>query len=57
MQIPLEMLGDREAVDGWLKAHEDEFAALAEKRRIAGRAKLVAVMQRNMTRADRFAGG
>lgn len=48
LQIPLEMLGDRAAVDGWLKAHEAEFAALAEKRRAAGRAKLEAVMRRNM---------
>ena len=46
--IPEEMLGDREAVDRWLMAHEIDFAALAEQRRIAGRAKLVKVIQRNM---------
>ena len=48
LQIPEEMLGDREAVDGWLAAHADEFAALAEQRRLAGRAKLEQVIQRNM---------
>ncbi len=48
LQIPQEMLGDLQAVDGWLKEHEAEFAALAEKRRTAGRAKLVEVIQRNM---------
>ena len=48
LQIPLEMLGDREAVDGWLSKHGEEFVALAEKRRLAGRAKLEEVIQRNM---------
>ena len=48
LQIPLEMLGDREAVDGWLAKHREEFAALAEQRRLAGRAKLEEVIQRNM---------
>ena len=48
LQIPEEMLGDREAVDGWLSEHEQEFMALAEQRRLAGRAKLEEVIQRNM---------
>jgi glutamate dehydrogenase (NAD(P)+) len=46
--IPDEMLGDREAVDGWLVDHRQDFQALAERRRLAGRAKLVEVIQRNM---------
>ncbi len=46
--IPPEMLGDREAVDRWLTGHKEEFAALAEQRRLAGRAKLVEVIRRNM---------
>jgi glutamate dehydrogenase (NAD(P)+) len=48
LQIPLEMLGDREAVDGWLFKHREEFATLAEQRRLAGRAKLEEVIKRNM---------
>ena len=48
LQIPTAMLGDRTAVDGWLEANAEAFAALAEERRRAGRAKLVSVMQRNM---------
>ncbi len=46
--IPEEMLGDRQAVDEWLSRHAAEFSHLAEKRRAAGRAKLVEVVQRNM---------
>ena len=48
LQIPEGMLGDRAAVDGWLAKHADAFAALAEQRRLAGRAKLEEVIQRNM---------
>jgi glutamate dehydrogenase (NAD(P)+) len=46
--IPDEMLGDRAAVDNWLAKHEREFVTLAEKRRLAGRAKLEEVIRRNM---------
>jgi glutamate dehydrogenase (NAD(P)+) len=46
--IPQEMLGDRVAVDRWLMKHKEEFATLAEQRRLAGRAKLVEVIRRNM---------
>ena len=46
--IPEEMLGDRQAVDRWLEEHRQEFAELAERRRAAGRAKLVEVIRRNM---------
>jgi glutamate dehydrogenase (NAD(P)+) len=48
LQIPEEMLGDREAVDGWLAAHSEEFAALAEARRIAGEKQIREVVRRNM---------
>jgi len=36
LRIPQEMLGNPQAVDGWLKSHAAEFAALAEQRRLAG---------------------
>ena len=48
LKIPEEMMGNREAVDQWLSAHADDFAALAEKRRIAGEAWVQRVIQRNM---------
>ena len=48
LQIPREMLGDREAVDGWLDAHCEEFAALAERRRLAGEQQIKEVVSRNM---------
>ena len=48
LQIPEEMLGNREAVDKWLEAHQEEFAALAEQRRIAGEVQLNKVVRRNM---------
>lgn len=48
LQIPEEMLGDRAAVDGWLNAHRDEFAALAEERRVAGEKQIREVVRRNM---------
>jgi glutamate dehydrogenase (NAD(P)+) len=48
LQIPQEMLGDRGAVDGWLEAHSEEFAALAEARRIAGEKQIKEVVRRNM---------
>ncbi|MFN2142069.1 MAG: Glu/Leu/Phe/Val dehydrogenase dimerization domain-containing protein, partial [Candidatus Promineifilaceae bacterium] len=48
LQIPQEMLGDRAAVDGWLDAHSEEFAALAEERRLAGEQQIREVVRRNM---------
>ena len=48
LQIPREMLGDRAAVDGWLDGHSEEFAALAEQRRIAGEQQVREVVRRNM---------
>lgn len=48
LRIPQDMLGNREAVDGWLKSHAAEFAALAEKRRIAGEKHREEAIRRNM---------
>jgi glutamate dehydrogenase (NAD(P)+) len=48
LRIPQEMLGNREAVDGWLKSHAAEFAALAEKRRLAGEKHREEAIRRNM---------
>lgn len=47
--IPAEMLGNREAVEGWLADHRRDFEALAERRRIAAEAKRDQVIRRNMT--------
>lgn len=48
LKIPDDMLGNREAVDRWLAEHAGDFAALAEKRRIAGEAWVRRVIRRNM---------
>jgi glutamate dehydrogenase (NAD(P)+) len=48
LRIPQEMLGNREAVDGWLQSHAAEFAALAEKRRLAGEKHREEAIRRNM---------
>jgi glutamate dehydrogenase (NAD(P)+) len=48
LQIPQEMLKDKKAIDSWLEAHEEDFSALAEQRRIAGEAWLKQVVRRNM---------
>lgn len=48
LRIPEAMLGDREAVEGWLADHRAEFEELAERRRIAGEAKRDEVIRRNM---------
>jgi glutamate dehydrogenase (NAD(P)+) len=48
LQIPAEFLGDRQAVDGWLARHQEELAALAEQRRIAGQEMLQRVIRLNM---------
>ena len=48
LEIPDEMLGDAAAVDGWLAKHAEEFAALAEKRRIAAEGWVQRVIRENM---------
>jgi glutamate dehydrogenase (NAD(P)+) len=48
LHIPEEMLGNPQAVDGWLKSHAAEFSALAEKRRVAGDAHREEALRRNM---------
>lgn len=48
LKIPDQMLGDTHAVNGWLDAHQEAFAELAERRRKAGEAKLKQVIRRNM---------
>ena len=48
LQIPAEFLGQRAAVDGWLAKHREEFAALAEQRRIAGQKMLQQAIRLNM---------
>jgi glutamate dehydrogenase (NAD(P)+) len=48
LRIPQEMLGNRQAVDGWLQSHAAEFAALAEQRRLAGDKHREDALRRNM---------
>jgi glutamate dehydrogenase (NAD(P)+) len=48
LRIPGEMLGDRQAVDGWLQSHASELAELAEKRRLAAEAHREDVIRRNI---------
>jgi glutamate dehydrogenase (NAD(P)+) len=48
LQIPDEMLGNREAVDKWLKDHEDDFVKLSKKRLIAGEEYRENVIRHNM---------
>jgi len=48
LQIPSEMLGNRKAVEGWLKAHAGEFAALSEQRLEAGEADREKAIRHNM---------
>jgi glutamate dehydrogenase (NAD(P)+) len=48
LQFPAEFQGNRQAVDGWLAEHQEEFAALAEQRRIAGQKMLERVIRLNM---------
>ena len=48
LEIPMEILGNREAVDQWLEARKDEFAKLSEARREAAVQKLENVIRRNM---------
>jgi glutamate dehydrogenase (NAD(P)+) len=48
LRIPQAMLGDRLAVEGWLQAHAADFAALAEKRRLAAEQHRAEALRRNM---------
>ncbi len=48
LRIPAESLGNRGAVDRWLADHAAEFAALAERRRMAAEQKRDAVIRENM---------
>jgi len=48
LQIPDEMLGNREAVEKWLKDHEDDFAKLSKQRLIAGEEYRENVIHHNM---------
>jgi len=48
LQIPDSFLGNRQAVNRWLGDHREEFAELAERRRLAGLAQLNRVIPRNI---------
>jgi glutamate dehydrogenase (NAD(P)+) len=48
LHIPDEMLGDGDAVEGWLTEHAKELLALAEKRRVAAEKAREDVIRRNM---------
>jgi glutamate dehydrogenase (NAD(P)+) len=49
LQLPEAMLGNRPAVDAWLREHAADFARLSEKRLEAGTAYREKVIRRNMT--------
>ncbi|GAH24221.1 unnamed protein product, partial [marine sediment metagenome] len=48
LQIPDEILGNHEAVEKWLKDHEDDFAKLSKQRLIAGEEYREDVIHHNM---------
>jgi glutamate dehydrogenase (NAD(P)+) len=48
LKIPDEILENETAVNQWLDQHAEEFAALAEKRRLAGEDWVQRVIRRNM---------
>ena len=48
LQIPEEMLGNREAVENWLKNHAKEFTELSKQRLIAGEEYREAIIHNNM---------
>jgi glutamate dehydrogenase/leucine dehydrogenase/CBS domain-containing protein len=48
LRIPDEILGNRKAVDRWLKEHAEDLSQLAEKRRVAAEAYRDDVIRRNM---------
>ncbi len=49
LRIPETLLGQRAAVDGWLREHAAEFARLSEKRLEAGQAGRDKAIRHNMT--------
>ena len=49
LRIPDSLLGNREAVEAWLRQHAAGFAGLSEKRLAAGRAGRESVIRHNMT--------
>jgi len=49
LRIPDGILGNREAVEAWLRQHAAAFADLSEKRREAGRADREKAIRHNMT--------
>lgn len=48
LQFPIEMLRNRDAVDGWLKTYASEFEELSQKRLEVGEAFREKVIRRNM---------
>jgi len=48
LQIPEKMLGDRKAVENWLKDHTDEFSELSKRRLTAGEEYREKVIHNNM---------
>ena len=46
--IPKELLGNQDAIEGWLEKNQDDFANLAETRRKTAVEKLETVIRRNM---------
>ncbi|MFX1389618.1 MAG: Glu/Leu/Phe/Val dehydrogenase dimerization domain-containing protein [Promethearchaeota archaeon] len=48
LQIPREILGNRDAVEKWLKDHSNEFSELSKKRLIAGKEYRENVIHNNM---------
>jgi glutamate dehydrogenase (NAD(P)+) len=48
LKIPDDMLGDADRIECWLADHMDDFARLADTRRMAGEAKLKQVIRQNM---------
>ncbi|MFX1316039.1 MAG: Glu/Leu/Phe/Val dehydrogenase dimerization domain-containing protein [Promethearchaeota archaeon] len=48
LQVPEKMLGDRNAIDKWLKDHVDEFAELSKRRLTAGEEYRENVIHNNM---------
>ena len=48
LQIPEKMLGDRKAVENWLKDHTDEFSELSKRRLTAGEEYRENVIHNNM---------
>ena len=48
LEIPVELLGNRDGVNKWLEKNQDDFAELSEIRRKAAIEKLETVIRRNM---------